>query len=127
MSDSLTATEALPAELLACVRALDDKKADRMTLLNLKGISSVADYFVIATGTSDPHLKALASTLEATLKEHNAEVFGSQTDSKTGWVVVDAYDTIYHLFTQEQRSYYNLEGLWKDASAIDLETLGLTS
>ncbi len=117
----------LPEELLACCRALDNKKAENLKILDLRGISSVADYFVIATGTSDPHLKALAATLNSTLKEMDASVFGSQTDSKSGWVVVDAYEVIFHLFTDSQREYYNLEGLWKDAESLEIGALGLTA
>lgn len=105
----------------ACVQALDDKKADDLRVLHLGSRSSVADYFVIATGTSNPHLRALRIALERTLDERGTEVLGAQVDTESGWVVVDAYDVIFHLFTQEMRNRYTLETLWKDAEQVPLQ------
>jgi ribosome-associated protein len=104
----------------ACCQALDDKKADDLRVLHIGPKSSVADYFVIATGTSNPHLRALRIALEKVLDERGAEVLGTQADSESGWFVVDAYDIIFHLFTKEMRNRYALETLWRDAREVPL-------
>ena len=101
--------------LSACCRALDDKKAVDLLVLELGEASTIADCFVIATGTSEPHLRALAGAVSSTLKEEDASVLGRETTAGSGWAVVDAYDVMVHLFTAEVRDFYNLEGLWRDA------------
>jgi ribosome-associated protein len=104
-----------------CCQALYDKKAEDITVLDLGGISSIADYFVIATGTSDPHLRALAGAAESSLKDEGVRVLGRDRTPGTGWMVVDAHDIIVHMFTPETRRHYNLEGLWKDADPVEIE------
>jgi ribosome-associated protein len=104
-----------------CSQALDDKKADDLRVLHIGPKSSVADYFVIATGTSNPHLRALRIALEKALDSNGGEILGTQADTESGWVVVDAFDVIFHLFTREMRSRYALETLWKDAEEVPLQ------
>ena len=101
--------------MTACCQALDDKKAADLVVLELGEASSIADFFVIATGTSEPHLRALANAVAVTLKEHQTEVLAKEASTRSGWVVVDAYDLMVHLFTDEVRTFYNLEALWRDA------------
>ena len=112
--------EGLMDLIRACCQALDDKKADDLRVLHIGPKSSVADYFVIATGTSNPHLRALRIALEKALDENHADILGTQSDTESGWVVVDAYDVIFHLFTKEMRNRYALETLWKDAGEVPL-------
>lgn len=107
----------------ACCVALDERKAEDLRVLDLGPDSSVADYFVIATGTSRPHLKALAGTLRDCAKEVGLCVLGVDRDHESGWVVFDAGEVMFHLFTGETRAYYSLETLWKDATEVDLSTL----
>ena len=102
----------------ACLRALDDKKAENLRVLHLGPDNSIADYFIIATGTSQPHLRALRNALEKALNEAGVKTLGHDADMRSGWVVVDAYDVLFHLFTSDMRQLYNLEGLWKDAKEI---------
>ena len=108
-------------QIQACCQALCDKKAEDITLLYLGEKSSVADYFVIATGTSDPHLRALAGTVYSTLKDMHVPMIGADRSPGSGWVVVDAYDFLVHVFTDEMRRHFDLEGLWKDAERVELE------
>jgi ribosome-associated protein len=108
-------------QIQACCQALYDKKAENITLLYLGAKSSVADYFIIATGTSDPHLRALAGAAYSTLKDLRVSMIGTDRSPGSGWMVVDAYDFLVHVFTAEVRQHYNLEGLWKDAERIPLE------
>jgi len=109
----------LPVNIQQCVQALDDKKAENIRVIHVGDISSVTDYFVIATGTSNPHLRALGESVVQTLKETKEEAIASGLGDQSGWAVVDAYDFMVHLFSAEMREYFNLEGLWKDGSLIE--------
>lgn len=104
-----------------CCAALADRKAESIKVLYLGEKSSIADFFVLASGTSDPHLRALSNAAEKALKEDGVDILARDRRPGTGWVVVDAYDFIVHLFTEEVRAHYNLEGLWKDAELIELD------
>lgn len=112
---------ALPIHLQKCFEALDTKKAEALRVLYVGELSSVTDYFLIATGTSNPHLKALSQAVQETLKDMGEEAVVSGTGGQSGWVVVDAYDFMVHLFTDEVRQYFNLEGLWKDGTFIEAQ------
>jgi ribosome-associated protein len=108
----------LPEALVAAVRALDDKKAEDIRVLRLGSLSSIADYYVLATGTSDPHLRALRVELDRVLADTQSPVRGIEAQRESGWVVVDAFDMIFHLFRPETRGAFRLEALWKDAEVI---------
>ena len=107
---------------IAC-EALLDKKAMDLKLLYFGDTSPLTDCFIIATGTSDPHLKALRDNLEKTLKEHKIELFSRDRFQPSGWLVLDAIDFVVHLFSKEQRENYALENLWKDAESVEVEDL----
>ena len=107
---------------IAC-EALLDKKAEDLKLLYFGDKSSLTDCFVIATGTSDPHLKALRNNLESTLKKNDIEILSRDRFQPSGWLVLDAIDFVVHLFSKEQRENYALEHLWKDADYLNLEDL----
>jgi len=99
----------------ACCRALDGKKAEDIKILYLGSKSTIADYFVIATGTSSPHLRAMRIALEKELDARKASLLGMDVNGDSGWLVVDADNIIFHLFTKTMRERYALEKLWKDA------------
>ena len=103
-----------------CCEALDDRKAEEIRILKMGDKCSIADYFIIATGTSQPHLKALNKSLEAALKEIGAEIFGKERYRPSGWAVTDAIDVVIHVFSREAREFYALESLWKDAESLDV-------
>ena len=109
----------LPVNIQQCVEALDQKKAEQLRVLYVGDISSITDYFIIATGTSNPHLKALSRIVIDTLDAEGHEAVVSGAGDQSGWVVVDAYDFMVHIFTAETREYFNLEGLWKDGTLIE--------
>ena len=109
-------TLALLAEI---VRALDDKKAIELRVLRVSAQSSITDYLVLATGTSEPHLRALRVELERVLDGRKARIAGMDAgEPGSGWTVVDAYQIMIHLFVREKRDEYRLENLWKDAQDI---------
>ena len=107
---------------VAC-QALLDKKAENLKLLYFGDKSPLTDCFIIATGTSDPHLKALRNNLEVVLKENRIETLSKDRFQPGGWLVLDAIDFVVHLFSEEQRDNYALEQLWKDADQLSPEDL----
>lgn len=107
----------LPGHLVAAVRALDDKKAVDIRVLEMGQISSVADFLVVATGTSEPHLRALRIALEQALDEAGVSS-RSESQRDSGWTVVDAFDVLFHVFREDTRRSYSLEALWKDGLDI---------
>lgn len=90
-----------------------------MRVLQVGEISSITDYFIIATGTSNPHLKALSQTVADSLEASGQEAVITGAGDQSGWVVVDAFDFMVHIFTKEMRDFFNLEGLWKDGTLIE--------
>jgi len=102
-------------------KLIDAKKGDDIVILDLRGISSVADYFVIASGNSDRQVVAIADHVEDELAKNG--IYTKYKDGmKTGrWVVMDYHDILVHIFHKEERDYYNLERLWNDAKKIVLK------
>ena len=107
---------------IAC-EALLDKKGEDLKLLYFGEKSSLTDCFIIATGNSNPHIKALQNNVEKNLKENQIEVFSKDRFQPSGWLVIDAIDFVVHIFSSEQRDNYAIEQLWKDAEEIALEDL----
>jgi ribosome-associated protein len=109
--------------LRTLVSALEDKKADQLKVLHVSGVSNITDYLVLATGNSEPHLRALRIEAEKVLDAAKVKIAGmEQGGFNSGWTVVDAYQVMVHLFTPEQRQNYALDKLWKDAAEVDLKT-----
>ncbi len=102
--------------------ALEEKKADDIKVLSVNAQSSITDFLVIATGTSEPHLRALRVEIEKVIDASGARILGMDTAFGSGWLVVDAFDIMVHIFTPENRRKYALETLWKDAEEISLVT-----
>lgn len=100
---------------------LDNKKADRVHVIKIKEISSIADYFVIATGTGNTHVHALADEVEAKLKEQGVMPAGIEGYRSNNWVLLDYTTVVVHVFTQEARGFYDLDRLWADGESVALE------
>ena len=106
------------------VRALDEKKVGDLRILKMGPKSTITDYIVLATGTSEPHLRALRIEVERVLDAVKQPIAGMEVGTYgSGWTVVDAYQIMTHLFTPEQRANYALEKLWKDAETLDVRSL----
>lgn len=121
-------TPAAPADatlelLRKIVRVLDDRKAGDLRVLRVSAQSSITDYLVLASGTSEPHLRALRVELEKVLDASGARIAGMDTSEGSGWTVVDAYQIMIHVFTPEKRDAYRLEQLWNDAEDVPVATL----
>lgn len=87
-------------------------------MLDLRGNTIVADYFVIATGTTDRQLRALADALVDGLRDQGQRVRRVEGEPESGWVLVDLGGVIVHLFSPERRAYYQLEQLWREAKVV---------
>ena len=98
-----------------------DLKANEIVVLDLRGVTDMTDFFVIASGTSDTHVRAIASHIQAGLKD--AGVLTSVTEGLTDgrWAVLDYLDCIIHIFHPTLRQYYQLERLWGDARPVPFE------
>lgn len=106
----------------ACAVAAADKKAENLVLLDLRGVSGFTDFFLICSGSSEPQLKAISSSIRESIREQ----FGQRPLAEDGypasqWVVLDYGDVICHLFYGEKRGFYDLENLWSDARRVPLE------
>lgn len=110
----------LPPLLKQICQALDEKKADDIRVLGVSAQSSITDYLVLGTGNSEPHLRALRVEIEKVIDQSGVRILGMDTEQGSGWLVVDAFDIMVHVFTPENRRKYALESLWKDAEEISL-------
>ncbi|WP_283607188.1 ribosome silencing factor [Faecalispora anaeroviscerum] len=102
---------------------LDNKKADGLNVLGIRELSSLADYFVLATGTSNTHVKALADTLEVQLKDEGLAPDHVEGYRSNSWILLDYGHVVIHVFTAEARQFYDLDRLWQDAENIELDFL----
>ena len=104
------------------VKVLDNKKGMDINLIEITEHSIVADYFVIVSGTSNTHVKALADEVEYELTQKGVEPHHIEGRA-TGWILLDYSGVLIHVFTREAREYYNLERLWQDARTIDISDI----
>jgi ribosome-associated protein len=102
-----------------CRELADNKKAENILVLDVRKLSSLTDFFVIATGTSEPHLRAILDEITSTLQEdHGVRPQAVDGSLQTAWMVVDYFDVIVHVMRGDIRERYNLEGLWNDAPLV---------
>ena len=104
------------------VKVLDNKKGMDIKLIEITEHSIVADYFVIVSGTSNTHVKALANEVEYELTQKGIEPNHIEGRA-TGWILLDYNSVLVHVFTGETREYYNLERLWQEARTIDISEI----
>jgi len=104
---------------LRCRELADNRKAEHIVILDVRKVSSVTDYFVICTGTSEPHLRAIVDEITEKLREeHSVRPRAIDGTLHTAWVVLDFFDVIVHVMRGDVREHYNLEGLWGDAPRL---------
>ena len=105
-----------------CRELADNRKAENIVILDVRELSSVTDYFVLASGTSEPHLRAITSEITDKLwTEHQLRPRAVDGTLQTAWVVLDFFDVIVHVMRADVRGRYDLEGLWSDAPRVGLE------
>ena len=103
---------------------MDDRHCEDIQVLDVRGLSQVCDYVLIATGTSERQMKSVAAELEDLGAESNNKVFRSNRDSGGTWIVIDFIDLVAHLFEPNQRAYYDIETLWSDAEPVNWQRNG---
>jgi ribosome-associated protein len=103
---------------LRCRALADEKKAEDIVILDVRRISSVADYLVIVSATSEPHLRAVVEEVTLKLKEEGLRPQAADGTPAASWVVLDYFDVIVHVMKRETREHYDLEGLWNDAPRV---------
>ncbi|MDF9393146.1 ribosome silencing factor [Methylococcus capsulatus] len=96
------------------VAALDEGKGRDVKIIDLRGKTAIADFFVIASGTSDRHVRSLAGNVEASAKAHAFQPFGLEGEESGEWVVVDLGDVVVHVMKPPVREFYQLEKLWAE-------------
>ena len=101
------------------VQTLDTKKAEDVDVIGISDLTIIADYFVIATGTSTTHTKSLADEVEFKLKEAGVVPTRTEGYNSSSWILLDYSDIVVHIFYKETRNYYSLERLWADGEKID--------
>ena len=104
-------------------KALDEKKGMNIKLLKIDKVSSLADYFLICTGTSNTHVRTLCDYAEYTLEQLGEPMLGREGHRGNTWELLDYGSVVIHVFTEEARKFYDLERLWADAEQVDLKDI----
>ena len=108
---------------LTAAKALDSKKGVDIRLLKIDRISSLADYFLICTGTSNTHVKTLCDYAEYALEQAGETVLSREGHRGNSWELLDFGAVVVHVFTEDARKFYDLERLWRDAEPVDLSEI----
>ena len=113
-----------PKEIAYSVtKALDEKKGMNIKLLKIDKVSSLADYFLICTGTSNTHVRTLCDYAEYTLEQLGEPMLGREGHRGNSWELLDYGTIVVHVFTEEAREFYSLERLWVDAETVDISDI----
>jgi len=103
---------------IACARICDDFKAEDILVLDIRKLTQIADFFVLCSGASERQLKAIAEEIRHKLKASGVPKLGIEGEPSSGWVLLDYYEVVVHIFGREARSFYALEMLWGDAPRV---------
>jgi len=107
---------------IEAARLLKALHGEQVLIFDVRGLSDVTDYILIASGTSDRQIKSLGEDLKGLGEEHGLTKFGGEVDGQTTWLVLDFVDVIVHLFEPNTRAHYDLEMMWGDAPKVEWET-----
>ena len=113
----------LETELDIYVQAILSKKAERVVVLDVRGLTSIADVFIICSGRSNRQVSAIAEAIESFLKDRKIRPLSVEGKGEGHWVLMDYGDVIIHVFYETTRAFYDLEGLWVDAKRICTQSL----
>jgi ribosome-associated protein len=117
--DKPSPSPALKALAVACARAADEKVAESIVILEVAGLTPIADYLVIATAESNPHMKAVADAMEEAVRAAGGSRHHREGDQDSPWLLIDFHDIIAHVFNGAARRFYDLERLWDDAPRVE--------
>ncbi|MBQ8412453.1 MAG: ribosome silencing factor [Lachnospiraceae bacterium] len=102
------------------VVALQDKKAGDIRVIDISEVSSMGDYFIIADGSNPNQVQAICDNVEELMHKSQISLKNREGYSNGGWILLDYYDIIIHIFREEERSFYDLEHIWRDGKAVDI-------
>lgn len=124
MAELMTNSETNSKNMLrtACA-ALEDKKAFDIKIIDISKISTLCDYIVIADGTNKKQVQALCDNVEDEMRTAGYSHKGVEGYSEGGWILLDYYDIIVHIFSEESRRFYNIEKIWSDGEAVSIDSL----
>jgi len=108
-------------QLELIVKAADDKRAEEIVVLDMEGISPIADYFVICHGNSEKQVEAIAREIKDVAAENDLPLHKFEGMDTARWVLADLENVVVHIFHRDDRDYYNLEKLWADAPHVEVE------
>lgn len=103
------------------IQVLEDKKGEDLALLDVRNLSGVTDYYLIVTGGSAPHLKAMFSEVQHRLKQEGVYAYRRSGVPESGWMAIDYVDLIIHIFLDSTRRYYGIEALWSEAPRLPVQ------
>lgn len=109
--------------LQVAVKAIDEKNGHDVNTLDMRGISLVADYFVVCHGNSETQVEAIAHEVKSQAQKSGIDVGRIEGIESARWVLIDLSDVVIHIFHKEERPYYNIEKLWSDAPQVDVKRL----
>ena len=101
-------------------KALDDKKAEDIKIIDISKVSIMTDYFIVTNGNSQPQVDALVDAAEESLMNSGVKDVKVEGGRNNGWTLIDAGNIILHIFTKENRDFYNLERIWQDGKIVEL-------
>ena len=105
------------------VDALKDKKAEDVRIIDIHEISTIADYFVIASGTNQNQVQAMVDNVEEQMYKSGFDDPKVEGYNSASWILLDYHDVILHVFSEEDRAFYNIERIWRDGKEIDVNSL----
>ncbi len=105
---------------LAAITA-NNKKANKTLIIDIRGLSVIADYFIICNGNSETQVQAITKEIKDKMSENGIDIKGVEGLDQARWVLIDLGDVVVHVFHREDREFYNLERLWGDAPRIDMK------
>lgn len=105
------------------IKALEDKKAEEIKVIDISEVSVIADYFIIANGTNRSQIQALSDHVEETLGKMGASLRQIEGYQNANWVLLDFQDVIIHIFDKENRLFYDLERIWRDGKMVEKDSL----
>ncbi len=108
---------------IAAYHALNDKKAEDIRIIDISEISPIADYFLIATGTNNNQIQAMIDAVQETLSKDGYTVNQIEGNRSSSWILMDYRDIIIHVFSKEDRLFYDLERIWTDGKRVEIEDL----
>lgn len=111
--------DTIGAFIIDAARLMNDSHCSDVRIYDVRGLSDLTDYLIIASGTSDRQIRSVATHVEQLAKEQGFQRFGRDEDAPSKWVVIDLVDVVVHLFEPATRAYYDLEMMWGDAPRVE--------